>query len=245
MMNATTPFTRTLIAGPLLRAVCCIAATMLSTALAAQFAYVQDPDSFVYVRQGPAVYEPRQDSLRNGHLVYLFEKAGNWTNIDYWYGGVQKTGYVYSNRLKSINDFPALKLVSNNGKEVKLSGHGIEVFVSMQPFDAAKHRLSLHQEYKDVITHIDGQILWGTDGEKPRTQYASIRIRQNGQVYQLPAAALRQLYEPSLENTQARYDQRTNTLFIKSMNSDGAGSYEVLWQVQNGRYIQRLLVNGF
>ncbi|MCU0334629.1 MAG: hypothetical protein MUF62_06215 [Chitinophagaceae bacterium] len=245
MKNAITSGKRSLPIGHWLQATCCGVAILLSTTLAAQFAYVQDPDSFVYVRQGPAVYEARQDSLRNGHLVYLFEKNGNWTNIDYWYRGIQKTGYVYSNRLKSIDDFPALKLVSNNGREVKLSGYGIEVFVSRQPFDPAKHRFSYHKTYKDVVTHIDGQIVWGTDGEKPKTQYAGIRIQQNGQVYPLPAAALRQLYEPSLENTKAYYDSQTGTLFIQSMNSDGAGSYEVLWQVQHGRYVQRLLVNGF
>jgi hypothetical protein len=56
---------------------------------------------------------------------------------------------------------------------------------------------------------------------------------------------LENLYEISLANTKAHYDKANDILYIQSMNSDGAGSYEVIWKIEKGIYKNRFIAYGF
>lgn len=53
------------------------------------------------------------------------------------------------------------------------------------------------------------------------------------------------LYEPSIYSAEVNYDKTNGTFYIQTMNSDGAGSYEVIWKVEKGVYKERLVVYGF
>ena len=48
----------------------------------------------------------------------------------------------------------------------------------------------------------------------------------------LPKEALKNLFEPNSYSTSAHYDEANDILYIDSLNSDGAGSYEVLWIIE-------------
>lgn len=61
----------------------------------------------------------------------------------------------------------------------------------------------------------------------------------------LPKNALEGLYEPALNNTQVNYDKQNDILYIQAMNSDGAGSYEVVWKIEKGTYKERYIAYGF
>jgi len=67
----------------------------------------------------------------------------------------------------------------------------------------------------------------------------------DNQKIEIPASALENLYEPNLENTEAFYDDKNDILYIASMNSDGAGGYNVLWVIEKRQYKTRHVFYGF
>lgn len=57
--------------------------------------------------------------------------------------------------------------------------------------------------------------------------------------------ALEGLYQPSISSAEVNNDKATDTFFIQTTNSDGAGSYLVIWKVEKGKYKDRLVAYGF
>jgi hypothetical protein len=61
----------------------------------------------------------------------------------------------------------------------------------------------------------------------------------------LPKAALQGLFEPAIYSAEVNYDIANDTFYIQTINSDGAGSYLVVWKVEKGVYKDRLVAYGF
>ena len=53
------------------------------------------------------------------------------------------------------------------------------------------------------------------------------------------------LYEPNFEYTRVNYDVKNRTLYIQSLNSDGAGGYAVIWIIENGVFKKKVISRGF
>lgn len=79
----------------------------------------------------------------------------------------------------------------------------------------------------------------------PTTQYEKIKIKIGNKIIFLPKTALEGLYQPSIYSAEVNYDKTNNTIYLQTMNSDGAGSYCVIWKKKNGFYLDRLIVYGF
>lgn len=79
----------------------------------------------------------------------------------------------------------------------------------------------------------------------PKKEYKSIKIEINKIKIELPKVALRNLFEPNLYNSKANYNEKEDILYIHSSNSDGAGSYEVIWIIEKIKYKSRIEVYGF
>lgn len=210
-----------------------------------QFAVVNDRDSFLNVREGGQMSSRVVDKLQNGHLVYCFENKGNWTNIDYSKKGVELNGYVYKDRYKFVSNFPALAISRKTPTSITLVKDTIEVIVTQGTFDKKKHKFEYVKDSPDQIALIDNKAYWGTDGGLPTTQFESIVIRVGMKTIKLPKYALEGLYEPSIYSAEVNYDKSTDTFYIQTMNSDGAGSYLVIWKIENGIYKDRLVAYGF
>ncbi len=80
------------------------------------------------------------------------------------------------------------------------------------------------------------QEVWGTDGTIPKTNYQSITIKIDGKTIEIPVKEMENLFNPNAENSECYYDEKNKKLFIISMNADGAGSYEILFTIENGKY---------
>jgi len=210
-----------------------------------QFAVVNDKDSFLNVRKAGIKNSEVIDKLQNGHLIYCFEYNGNWCNIDYTKNGEELNGYVYKDRFKFISEFSSLIVSKKSGTSITLKKDTIEVTITQSTFDKKKHKFKYVKMYPDQIELIDNKKYWGRDGGMPTTQYEKIEIKIGLKTIILPKTALEGLYEPSIYTAEVYYDQKTDVLYILTLNSDGAGSYFVVWKVEKGVYKDRLVAYGF
>lgn len=209
-----------------------------------QFAIVNDKDSYLNIREDGLQTSKVIDKLQNGHLVYCFELKGNWVNIDYTKKGKEFNGYIYKDRFKLVSDFPAFIIYKKATSSLRLKMDNIEVTLTQSKFDKKLHRFKYYKE-SNQIEFIDNKKYWGTDGGMPTTQYEEIIIKVGSKTTSLPKIALEGLYEPGIYNAEVNYDKGNDTFYIQTMNSDGAGSYIVIWKVEKGVYKDRLIAYGF
>lgn len=212
----------------------------------AQFAIVQDREGFTSCRSDKSASARVQDTLRNGHLVYITGSGGSWVAVMYQHKGEDKTAYIIKDRLKLVEDFTEIPLIQNAGPSTarfRLGQIGIQV--TKKPFNRSGHRLTYYKNSPKMIELIDGKPYWGRDGELPTWEFSMIVIRMGTVSRILPFSSVAQLYEPNLAGVKAHYDAPNDTLYLTSSNGDGAGYYEVAWKIVKGQYAGRFVASGF
>jgi hypothetical protein len=212
-----------------------------------EFAIVNDPDGFTYVRDTPAKSGTITDTLQNGTIVFCMEAVGNWTGIDYGYNPDTRMfvhGFISKSRLEFVSVHSPITGLVALDNVVVLGNDKINITLTVEDFNAKEHKLSYNTEH-NVLETIDGRHYWGTDGGVPKRQYKSIAINLNGKEVKIPEEGLENLYEPNLDFTSATYDKKNDVLYIQSLNSDGAGGYAVLWRIEKGVYKDRFMFYGF
>ena len=212
-----------------------------------QFALVSDKDGYVNVHKEAANAHNIQDTLRNGHLVYCLETKGSWTSI--WYYTKKKKdeldGYIYSDRLKQVNDYVNIPEISNQPNLYILGNDSIKVTISEKKFDKSKYRFTYYRDANHVIQFINDKQYWGSDGELPKTEYSSIIIQIGARKIFLPSSALENLFQPTIYSTIVHIDFSNDIIYIQASNSDGAGAYDVIWRIEKGIYKDRLIAYGW
>ena len=137
------------------------------------------------------------------------------------------------------------KILNKSQNQITLKKDNIEISLVEGKFDDKKHTFKYVKNYPNQIALIDNKQYWGKDGGMPTTQFEKISIKTEQKNIILPKAALEGLYQPNISTAEVNYDIVNDTFFIQTMNSDGAGSYLVIWKVTNGIYIDRLVAYGF
>ena len=199
------------------------------------FAVINDKDGYVNVRKEKSVHSRVLKKLDNNTLIFVFvyDKAhdGNWIYVD-------NEGYIYNDRVKWIEELPKVAKGVEKKNAIHFSGKDIQVALSTEKFDKSKHSFKYHKEYRDMIEKIDGKPFWGTDGEMPREEYKNIQIYINGKQVFIPKSAYDDLYEPTFytEHNSVHYDKEHDSYYIVAINSDGAGTYMICWQIEKGVY---------
>lgn len=210
-----------------------------------QFAIVYDKDSLLNVREDGTTNSKVVDRLQNAQLIFCFEDKGNWTNIEYTKNNKELNGYVYKDRYKLISNFPALTISKKTETSITLKKDSLQVIISQCNFDKKKHTFKYFKNNTSQIEFIDNNQYWGMDGGMPKTQFEKVIIKIGQKTITLPQSALIGLYEPSIYNAVVNYDKLTDTFYIQTLNSDGAGSYFVIWKIEKGIYKDRLIAYGF
>ena len=210
-----------------------------------KFGVINDLDGFVNVRSSAEKANNISDKLENGFIVYYFEPEGNWVNIDYKKNGKELNGYIYKDRIIYITDFKKIPFKSALDGKAKLETDNVKIEITETKFIKEKHKLKFYKNEKTQLDKIDNLQIFGTDGNIPKREYKSIKIEINNVKLQLPKIALKNLYEPSLYNSKANYDAKNEILYILSSNSDGAGSYEIIWIIEKKKYKYRIEAYGF
>lgn len=219
--------------------------TILSCFAFGQFAIIQDKDGYCNVRSSSEKGNNIIDILDNGHLVYVFENDGNWSNIDYSKSNKELNGQVYKDRLRLISSYMHIPILTKSKRQTVFKKDSLKIILTSQSFDRTKHNFTYSKENKDQVQLIDNKKYWGTDGGLPNTEYKSIEVYIGNTKVTLPNDALENLYEVSFYNCHVNYDKTNDIIYIQTMNSDGAGSYEVIWKVEKGIYKERYVAYGF
>lgn len=210
-----------------------------------QFAIIHDADGYVNVRSSAKIANNISDKLDNGFVVYYFEPQGNWSNVDYQKNGKDLHGYIYKDKFKDIASFKKIPLKSNiNGKAI-LFNKTIKIELTETKFIKANHKFKFLDKDSDIVIKIDNLGIFGTDGGIPKTEYKSIDVQIKNEKIEIPASALKNLFEPNLEYSEAYYDEANNILYIQALNGDGAGGYTILWIIEWNKYKSRVEASPF
>lgn len=212
----------------------------------AQFALVEDKDGYVNVRGKAGTAYAVTGKALNGDIVYCMEQEGEWQLVDYYAGKEITSGYIHTSRLVMIDSLSNLKY-SRYGKDSLIFRHpSLQVALYCRPFIPKNNKL----EYKktegfNAIIKINRRTFWGTDGYMPSREYKKITCSWEGKPVIVPDSAFNDLFDPGLHMTQVAYDAPNVRWFITASNSDGGGSYEVIWMFERGVYKRRFIYHGF
>jgi len=207
------------------------------TSIAQSFAIIDDKDGYVNVRKEPNGKSPVVGKLLKDDIFNCIDNGKyGWVHISNQATGVE--GFVYKNRIFLLSGF---RKWSKNMK------NRISVSATSKPFKIEGHKLNYDKSCKNcgaVLTTIDGKYIWGTDGRIPDKVIASLIVIQNSLPVLIPKSAFNDLYEPNFSTLQV-FIGKDNTLYVQLNNSDGAGSYSVIWVIKNNKYLKRYLDNYF
>jgi hypothetical protein len=84
------------------------------------------------------------------------------------------------------------------------------------------------------LDKINGKDVFGTDGTIPHEQYGKSTISYQGTTTKLDTE---KLFCPNLEFHKLNWDKKTDTYYLTASNGDGAGAYDVLWIIRNGKIL--------
>jgi hypothetical protein len=211
-----------------------------------QLAFISDKDGYSNVRTKAKSGGKISGTLHNGDFVFCYEEVkGNWRNILYTMKNQELAGYVYQDKLKFISDYGRIPALTKQINHSTFGKDSIKIIVEAEKFDKSRFRVSYSKDSRSQIQFVNGKQYWGTDGEQPKTEYKSIVIIIANRKITFPLAAIENLFEPSINNTEVNYDSQNDILYIQSVNSDEAGGYEVIWRIEKGVYKDRYIFNGF
>jgi len=213
-----------------------------------QFAIVSDKDGFANVRKSGDIEHNIIDTLTNGQIVYCLEGENpDWRPIDYEKNGKTLSGYIHNSKLFYFDKFRNIEYSSLSENSIVFKFDSIKLTIIREPFDAKTNKL-LYEMTDDKIyeskflAKINGETIWGTDGNIPEYQYKKIQLQIGEKVIDLP---FKNMFEPTLDYTKVNVDNKTNTIYITADNSDGAGGYTVLWIVTNGVFKRKIITIPF
>jgi hypothetical protein len=213
-----------------------------------QFAIIQSNHGKINVRRTPEFGNNVFDSLSDGQIIYYdMDPRGDWYEINY---SIYITGYIHKSVFEPIRNFKRMPIRTQSADSIVFQNDSIKVTLTKTPFISNNNQLQYTKEDKknhilSMLEKINGKRPWGTVGDIPRNQYGGITIEWGKNIFGLPKSSFDDLYEPNFEYnyTSVFLDKSKNRLYIYGSNSDGGGGYDVLWIIENGKYITRYLSN--
>lgn len=214
----------------------------------AQFARVNDADGFVNVRIEPNTKSKIAGKIVDSEIVYLTDDELSDTNWKYAYyeskSKKEVSGYIHSSRLKMLSDFVEIDYLKTE-KSVAFfmnTDEKIQIEIGIQSFNAARS-IDKFSKKDGFYYAYKNKTIWGTDGNLPNSSYKFIKVKISGIETEVPKESLENLFQPTIieklndfKFIQINYDKGNDVLYISSLNSDGAGSYVVLFVFEKGNF---------
>jgi hypothetical protein len=217
---------------------------LITPSLYASFFVVNDKDGFVNVREKPITSSKVMKSIKNGSIVQCDD--GEDASIN-GFCVIIKTNtreYIHLSRLKKIDQFKRLSKKNESENVVIFNLKNITVKIQNKAFDVSQNILgykNIDGNSQNSVSLINGKYPWGVDSSLPSSQYNSITFKLSGKERNLKKDLFDDLYNPNNYGTNAYYDVISKRLFIVAKNSDGAGSYEVLFLINKDLSVNRLV----
>lgn len=238
---------------------------LVSSISFAEFGKVVDADGYVNVREAKNANSKIVSQVSSGNFVYFHDEdryGSPWIYSYPQYDGTDSSGYIHKSRLKFINQ-------NDDGLGTEISMSSFDQAQSMIRFANENNKVSITIKAEDFdyqanenqftkrhyseswgdgfyLTHYKGQRFWGTDGSIPQgmNHYKSITVRLNNNIIEMPKNDIESLFNVDLRRTKAFFDEKTNSVYISAIEGDGAGTYRVLFAIENGRYVGKTVVYG-
>jgi hypothetical protein len=231
---------------------------IFSSNIHAQFYVAQDPDGYVNVRSEPNAKSKILTKLSNGKVVFYYHPQHTyamdlenefpkrdtlWFPVDYKENS-EKLGFIYHNRLKSIESFESIPVKKSTKNLIELANKNINIKIETLKFNP-KNKSIEYEKDSDQIKTINQKSGWGLGIGLPDVEYKSITINWDKKTIQLPKEALENLFLPRLDETKVYYNPKSDTLYIQTTNGRETEQYYILWVIEKGKYKERLVVYGF
>lgn len=213
----------------------------------AQFGVVVDKDGYVNIRDTPTISNNISDRLTTGEIVFCFENEDNWYPIEYKIKQASKGGYIHKSRVKFIQEFNEIPFKILTDSLVEFKTDSIKLLVTKENFNPENKKLEYYyndssRNENNWLKKINGKEIWGLQRDIPKMQYGKMILTIDKNSISLP---IDNLFEPNLDYTKVNIDKKSNTIYISTLNSDGAGAYMVLWVISNGEFKKQLKVIPF
>jgi hypothetical protein len=225
-----------------------------------QFAVIQDPDGYVNVRKTPSNKSDIIAKAYSGQVIFCYmpeESKDNWYEIYHGEESIKEfgrnwgSGYIYRSRLKYLSEFEIIPAKERSNEKVTFQKDSIKITMTKVPFIPKNNKLRYSpgdekKHIESILIKINEKKIWGTDGDLPGNQYGQISVEWGNNKFNLPKKSYDDLFEPNLliGYTHVSFDKSNNRLYIFASNSNAAGSYDVVWIIENRKYIGRVISQG-
>lgn len=215
-------------------------------------AVINDPDHYTNVRaseNGKII-----DKLVDGQMFYVLNENSDpdWYQISYadpkeqkkdferFYNKV-KEGYIHKSKVKFLDQLKNLSVKEiTNGYMFFDENFSLEMTV--KDFDVKKHKITKNDGH--FISKIDDARPWGIDGDilPEMNELDKVIVTYNKVKIPFPKEAIKNMFQFTLNPKYIGVSKLDNhTYFFYSQNSDGAGSYESVWKIVDGKVVQQLI----
>jgi hypothetical protein len=211
-------------------------------------ATIKDKDGYTNIRKEPSINSAIIGKIYEDEIIWVDDfnvsDTTQWIGVSHFTKNPKNKleqkdlfGYMHKSRIQYIENFNNIPLIFYKNKLIKLKNDTIDILINYE-----------YCTMKDALfDNIDGCV-FGFDTECPMyklpehySNYILTRIRsvqvvvKNDTIY-FPDDAVNKLY--SINGVQARIS-KTGTIYIVMDNSDGAGSYDLIWVVRKNKYFAR------
>ena len=202
----------------------------------AQFGIVQDKDGFVNVRDEKNTTSTILAKVNSNTILPIDndEENSKWYLAEFQ---TEKSGYIFHDRIKKLEDFESIAPISKNDNRVEFSTSDYKIELETQQFNSKKHKMFKED---DFVYAIDEKDFFGSDGMVPQTEFKSFKISFKGKEISFPKDYFTNLYNANLSATKFTYNKELNQYYLFGTYSDGAGVYDALWVLENGKIVKHI-----
>lgn len=154
---------------------------------------------------------------------------------------------------ESVGKLPLKNIpVTSYGNDfISFDQDNIHVTIKAAPFNPAGHKMGYYEKY---LVKIDNKAYFGDYGKVPKTYIEKITVVVDRDTVAIPPAAYADLYNPVL-SVNVNGTQKSNNkiylsadgrkIYIYMLKQEAGGSYEVVWIIQDKKYLKRMVDYGF
>lgn len=218
---------------------------LLAQRIVAQYGIISDKDGFVNVRSEKSINGKIVDTFHNGRILYFLElddEKSEWLDCTYTAGKGEKGGYIHKSRVKLVTDFKKIKPVLKKN-QISFTNGQFKLNITVEKFVAKIHKLKWKKSSPNdknsstYLATIDNKGFVGCDGTIPLEQYGMSTIQFQGKTSILTTETF---YNPNIDSHELYWDEKSDTYYLTTTNSDGAGGYVAMWVIKDGETKQRL-----
>lgn len=204
------------------------------------FGKVVDKDGYVNLRKDHSMNAEIHRKIPDGALIYIYDLAeNNFAYITYEENQKYYTGYIHNSRIKRINQYKRIPFTKKNG-ELLAKTDPFSVSITFKNFGPKQEKKFFSGEHHESYK---GKESMGIDcldftGARNSKKFHSISVTYNGKKMSVPTTDLEHLFSVTEDPNyiSCYFNSQTNSLYIETLNGDGACAYTSLFVFENKSY---------